>query len=158
MREVWRKPNLQPGSPFFCLLCFGEAKKSKWPRGHEAQSKTIRNAYKTQHIFKIIRINGQPAAPDYRLSFDPAAQRFNAYFGCNRIMGGYQQQADQLNFSDVASTMMACPDNADETPGLAALAQTHHWQTAATKAPGSRLILSNQQGQVLLEAYPAPQP
>ena len=108
--------------------------------------------------WQIIRINGQPAAPDYRLSFDPAAQRFNAYFGCNRIMGGYQQQADQLNFSDVASTMMACPDNADETPGLAALAQTHHWQTAATKAPGSRLILSNQQGQVLLEAYPAPQP
>ena len=106
--------------------------------------------------WQIIRINGQPAAPDYRLSFDPAAQRFNAYFGCNRIMGGYQQQADQLNFSDVASTMMACPDNADETPGLAALAQTHHWQTAATKAPGSRLILSNQQGQVLLEAYPAP--
>ena len=48
------------------------------------------------------------------------------------------------------------PDNADETPGLAALAQTHHWQTAATKAPGSRLILSNQQGQVVLEAYPAP--
>ena len=108
--------------------------------------------------WQIIRINGHPAAPDYRLSFDPAAQRFNAYFGCNRIMGGYQQQADQLNFSDVASTMMACPDNADETPGLAALAQTHHWQTAATKAPGSRLILSNQQGQVLLEAYPAPQP
>ena len=108
--------------------------------------------------WQIIRINGQPAAPDYRLSFDPAAQRFNAYFGCNRIMGGYQQQADQLNFSDVASTMMACPDKADETPGLAALAQTHHWQTAATKAPGSRLILSNQQGQVLLEAYPAPQP
>ena len=106
--------------------------------------------------WQIIRINGQPAAPDYRLSFDPAAQRFNAYFGCNRIMGGYQQQADQLNFSDVASTMMACPDNADETPGLAALAQTHHWQTAATKAPGSRLILSNQQGQVVLEAYPAP--
>ena len=108
--------------------------------------------------WQIIRINGQPAAPDYRLSFDPAAQRFSAYFGCNRIMGGYQQQADQLSFSHVASTMMACPDNADETPGLAALAQTHHWQTAATKAPGSRLILSNQQGQVLLEAYPAPQP
>ena len=108
--------------------------------------------------WQIIRINGQPDANGYRLSFDPAAKRFNAYFGCNRIMGGYQQQADQLNFSDVASTMMACPDNADETPGLAALAQTHHWQTAATKAPGSRLILSNQQGQVLLEAYPAPQP
>ena len=108
--------------------------------------------------WQIIRINGQPAAPDYRLSFDPAAQRFSAYFGCNRIMGGYQQQADKLSFSHVASTMMACPDNADETPGLAALAQTHHWQTAATKAPGSRLILSNQQGQVLLEAYPAPQP
>ena len=108
--------------------------------------------------WQIIRINGQPAAPGYRLSFDPAAKRFNAYFGCNQIMGGYQQQADKLHFSHVASTMMACPDNADETPGLAALAQTHHWQTAATKAPGSRLILSNQQGQVLLEAYPAPQP
>ena len=106
--------------------------------------------------WQIIRINGQPAAPDDRLSFDPVAQRFSAYFGCNRIMGGCQQLADKLSFSHVASTMMACPDNTDEAPGLAALAQTHHWQTAATKAPGSRLILSNQQGQVVLEAYPAP--
>lgn len=105
--------------------------------------------------WQIIRINGLPAAPGYRLSFEPAAQRFNAYFGCNHIMGGYRQQADQLHFNDVASTMMACPDNADETAGLAALAQTRHWQTAATKAPGSRLILSNRQGEAVLEAYPA---
>ena len=45
------QPNLQPGSPFFCLLCFGEAKKSKWPRGHEAQSKTISNEYKNTAYF-----------------------------------------------------------------------------------------------------------
>ena len=45
------QPNLQPGSPFFCLLCFGEAKKSKWPRGHEAQSTTIRKWIKiTAHL------------------------------------------------------------------------------------------------------------
>ena len=45
------QPNLQPGSPFFCLLCFGEAKKSKWPRGHEAQSKTISNECKNTACF-----------------------------------------------------------------------------------------------------------
>jgi hypothetical protein len=41
VREVWRKPNLQPGSPFFAYFIW-RSKESKWPRGHEAQSKTIR--------------------------------------------------------------------------------------------------------------------
>ena len=45
------QPNLQPGSPFFCLLCFGEAKKSKWPRGHEAQSKMIKKRIQKRSLF-----------------------------------------------------------------------------------------------------------
>ena len=32
-------------------LRVSEAKKSKWPRGHEAQSKTIRNEYKNTFYF-----------------------------------------------------------------------------------------------------------
>ena len=35
------QPNLQPGSPFFAYFIW-RSKESKWPRGHEAQSKTIR--------------------------------------------------------------------------------------------------------------------
>ena len=57
------QPNLQPGSPFFCLLCFGEAKKSKWPRGHEAQSKTITKMDKKHGLLKLSHFkftNGLP--------------------------------------------------------------------------------------------------
>ena len=37
------QPNLQPGSPFFAYFIW-RSKESKWPRGHEAQIKTIKNA------------------------------------------------------------------------------------------------------------------
>ena len=33
LREVWRSQTCTSGSPFFCLLFFGEAKKSKCPVG-----------------------------------------------------------------------------------------------------------------------------
>ncbi|RPD89454.1 hypothetical protein EGK75_04570 [Neisseria weixii] len=33
-----QRANLQLRPPFFCLLFFGEAKKSRWQRGHEAQT------------------------------------------------------------------------------------------------------------------------
>ena len=72
------QPNLQPGSPFFCLLCFGEAKKSKWPRGQKAQSKTIRKHIKTQHILKIIRFVLLCLPMDCRIQFGNDGLTFQA--------------------------------------------------------------------------------
>ncbi len=51
------QPNLQPGSPFFAYF-FWRSKKSEWPRGHEAQSKTIRNKYKHAIRFILRLVNG----------------------------------------------------------------------------------------------------
>ena len=44
VREVWRSQTCTSGSPFFCLLFFGEAKKSKCPVGMRRMVKTTPNA------------------------------------------------------------------------------------------------------------------
>ena len=40
LREVWRSQTCTSWSPFFCLLFFGEAKKSKCPAGMKRMVKT----------------------------------------------------------------------------------------------------------------------
>ena len=44
LREVWRSQTCTSGSPFFCLLFFGEAKKSKCPAGTKRMVKTTPKA------------------------------------------------------------------------------------------------------------------
>ncbi|OAM32513.1 hypothetical protein A7P96_02535 [Eikenella sp. NML03-A-027] len=45
------KPNLQPQSPFFCFLFFGEAKKRKCLRRHEAQRRAGRKWQRLPEIW-----------------------------------------------------------------------------------------------------------
>jgi copper homeostasis protein (lipoprotein) len=63
------------------------------------------------------------------LVLDEAANRLTGSGGCNRIMGGYQLDGDQIRFLQVASTRMACPDGLDtEVAFTKALAQVVSWR------------------------------
>lgn len=71
--------------------------------------------------------------------------------GCNRVTGGYQVNGDQLIFSHMAGTMMACITGMDtEKAFLQALGRVNKW-----KITGHRLDLQDADGKVLasLEAH-----
>ncbi len=52
--------------------------------------------------------NLQKGAP--QLTFDPEALRVSGHGSCNNINGSFQMQKDAIRFSQMASTMMACPN------------------------------------------------
>jgi heat shock protein HslJ len=70
----------------------------------------------TGTYWKLIEIRGQAInTPDmakpFYIKMDSAEGRFNAWAGCNRMMGTFSQpDAFRISFGKAASTMMACPD------------------------------------------------
>ena len=65
--------------------------------------------------------------------------------GCNRVMGSYEMKNDQLTFSQVVSTMLACPQVMDtEKAFLDALRKVQRW-----KIEGQDLVLTDGDGQVV---------
>jgi copper homeostasis protein (lipoprotein) len=51
--------------------------------------------------------------PGPHIEFHATESRVAGSDGCNRFMGGYQQDGDALTLSQLASTMMACVDGTD---------------------------------------------
>jgi len=76
---------------------------------------------------------------------DPREKRITGSGGCNRISGSYETSAGKLRFSQVVSTMMACPSMATETAFLRALEATRRY-----RASGRTLELMDQAGKVLV--------
>lgn len=71
--------------------------------------------------------------------------------GCNRVTGSYQVNGDQLTFSHMAGTMMACITGMDtEKAFLQALGRVNTW-----KITGRRLDLQDADGKIIasLEAH-----
>ncbi|HST09012.1 MAG TPA: META domain-containing protein [Terriglobales bacterium] len=65
--------------------------------------------------------------------------------GCNRVMGSYEMKDEQLTFSQMVSTMMACPQGMDtEKTFLDALRKAQRW-----KIEGQNLALMDGDGQVV---------
>ena len=64
--------------------------------------------------------------------------------GCNRLMGSYERNGDQLTFKQLALTRMACPDVEYEDGFTKALEATASW-----KIGGAHLELSDAAGSVL---------
>ena len=67
--------------------------------------------------WKLIELNGQPVtnpAVNQKEAFIMLAKqdnRLSGSGGCNMMMGGYElMEGNQIKFSNVASTKMACPD------------------------------------------------
>jgi len=60
---------------------------------------------------------------------NPETRRVGGSGGCNRLVGGYTLDGDKLTFSQMAGTMMACPDGMDtEKSFLAALREGKQWK------------------------------
>lgn len=64
----------------------------------------------TGEDWKITMLEGEPAPEkaELTINFGPE-QRVSGHSGCNRFMGGYTQDGLSLEFTQMASTMMACP-------------------------------------------------
>jgi heat shock protein HslJ len=95
----------------------------------------------------VALVNGRqtPTTGDYSLHFGRDG-RFGARFGCNSMGGTYQIVGGTLIVSNLAQTLMGCPDPAAsfESQGAAVLGQP--MQIAFTS--NERLSLSNAAGSI----------
>lgn len=103
--------------------------------------------------WQVISIDGKPvSSPSYQIVFSQE-QQFNAYFGCNNIMGQYQHKGEALSFSPMASTLMACVDEKDESMAIKALGAISSVRVDAVKTSGGlRLSLRDEAGHIRIEA------
>ena len=82
----------------------------------------LRNTY-----WKLVSLHGKPvtAADQQReahIVFSSQENRISGSSGCNRMMGGFEENADQLKFKSLGGTRMACQQGMDlETRFLQAL-------------------------------------
>ena len=91
------------------------------------------------------RITQQTSPHAAYLQFtDDSETRVSGSTGCNRLMGGYVQEADRLRFTALATTRMACPDMTQEQAFLDALNSTTGWHIE-----NNELVLNGDDGQTL---------
>jgi copper homeostasis protein (lipoprotein) len=91
---------------------------------------TLENTY-----WKLMRLGLQPVTvadnqrePHFVLQSE--TKRVSGSGGCNRMMGRYTLDGDKLAFSQMAGTMMACPEGMDvEQAFHAALQKVTTWRT-----------------------------
>jgi copper homeostasis protein (lipoprotein) len=120
-----------------------------WPR--ESCGTPLADSPLAETYWKLVRLNGDPVTaaanqrePHLLFRRGPEA-RVAGSSGCNRVMGGYTLDGEQLRLSKMAGTRMACPDGmAQERAFLDALTQVDRWQVR-----GSHLELSDAQRRVL---------
>ena len=102
--------------------------------------------------WRVVQVNGRPtpAASDYSLRFE--VDRVGARFGCNHMGGRYRRAGDALSVTDLAQTLMGCPEPANtfESQGAAVLGQPMRIAFGSN----ARLILSNAAGSLALERAP----
>lgn len=68
-------------------------------------------AFITKYKWNLIQMNGTtpPDASAY-LIFQAEGKRMGGFGGCNRIGGGFELTKDQIKFTKMVSTLMACID------------------------------------------------
>lgn len=91
-----------------------------------------------------------PRTETYRMQFSNG--QAGGRFGCNHFGGHYRAAGQTLTVSNVASTLMGCPEPAAtfERDGLAVLQQPMRMNWTSD----SRLTLSNAAGSIALERLP----
>lgn len=89
----------------------------------------------------------KPPGKGAELRLDPDSERLSGSGGCNRLMGGFQLNGEQLRFSRLASTQMACPPEvmAFERRLVAALEQVRRFSLDKRN-----LLLQDGRGRTLL--------
>jgi len=74
-------------------------------------------------------ISAGPSEKDVYFVLDSENHRVAGSGGCNRLMGGYEVNGEQLRFKQMASTMMACPQGMDvEKAFLEMLGEVSTWK------------------------------
>ena len=102
--------------------------------------------------WQVVSIDGRATPPNgnYSLRFDDG--RVAGRFGCNSFGGNYSVTGRALLISDVATTLMGCPEPAAsfESKGLAILSNSMgiQWQS------GQRIMLRSARGVLELELIP----
>jgi heat shock protein HslJ len=100
--------------------------------------------------WKLIRLgNSSVSAPapqrEAYFLLDPSNHRVSGSSGCNRLMGSYELNGEQLKFGQMAGTRMACKEGMDtEQAFLQSLGQVSKW-----KITGQSLELFDPDGKVL---------
>lgn len=113
--------------------------------GQEIGKASLENTY-----WKLIQLGDKPVTvaskqkePYFVLNSE--TQRVSGLGGCNRLTGSYKLNGDQLRFSRVAGTMMACIEGMDtEREFLKSLLEVAKW-----KIKGQRLELSDANGKAV---------
>lgn len=99
--------------------------------------------------WRVAAINGQPTPPvgNYSMTFETSGQ-VGVRFGCNSMGGRYRQTGSTLIVSDMATTLMGCPEpqGTHERLGSAVLGQP----MLIAFASDGRLNLSNAAGTIAL--------
>ena len=77
------------------------------------------NAGLTNTYWKLIELDGQPVLlganqKELHMVLTSEGNKVSGFSGCNRFMGGYEQNEDQLQFGQLASTMMACMETMEQ--------------------------------------------
>ena len=102
--------------------------------------------------WRVVQVNGQatPAQGDYSMRFEGGG--IGARFGCNSMGGRYRVTADVLTVTDLASTLMGCPEPAAtfEREGSAVLQQPMRMAFSSNE----RMFLSNAAGSIALDPLP----
>ncbi len=73
----------------------------------------------TTTYWKLIELNGQPATlgagkKEVHMVLTSDDSKISGFSGCNRFMGGYNQDNNQIQFGPLAGTMMACMEAMDQ--------------------------------------------
>ena len=100
--------------------------------------------------WRVVLINGRPtpATANYSMRFDVNGG-IGAHFGCNSMGGRYRMVGGTLTVSDLASTLMGCPEPAAsfEAQGSAVLRQP----VQVSFTSNERMGLSNAAGSIALD-------
>ncbi|HET7817627.1 MAG TPA: META domain-containing protein [Sphingomicrobium sp.] len=103
--------------------------------------------------WRVVAINGAPvpAAGGYSMHFDTSGG-VGARFGCNHMGGRYRLTGSTLTISNMATTLMGCPEpqGTHEQQASAILAQP--MQVSFTSS--ERMGLSNAAGSIALDPLP----
>jgi heat shock protein HslJ len=96
----------------------------------------------------VALINGRPTPPvgDYSMRFEK--DRFAARFGCNHMGGQYRIAGSTLTVSDVATTLIGCPEPSASFEQQASLILSSPMR--AEVAGSGRLVLSSDAGSISL--------
>ncbi|MGV3639859.1 MAG: META domain-containing protein [Adhaeribacter sp.] len=88
--------------------------------------KSATDPQQLNHTWVLQSLQGQPIAATQagrtpRLTFDLSQNRVSGHTGCNRLSGGATVKGDQIVFSRLITTKMACMGESMEQPFLSVL-------------------------------------